>query len=251
MALQNFSLIQTFIFIDEVKTSISGGGLDNSFYYFAVSCPKGKVVSVERKFKALYTPFSKRFHAIELYKAKNINYALLDGITNLIIEERLLCHCFRYDKDRFFEATKKFLNTIGNEEFRKRSSNWEFQALFYFVQTLDEYLNANQTVLETPACLFFDRNIYGLKNDEDIDIHSVHIGRAAFTSGNKIRLLGLADHFGYLFHQSRKMYNLTGQGIVGMKGNVFGEALLKITNAGLFRFLDIDNWMKENEVKVP
>lgn len=173
MAIQDLSKIKTFIFIDEVKTSLSSVGLDNSFYYFGVSCPKEKVVLVEREFKELCLPLTKRFHAIDCYKAKSINHDLLSGITNLIIQERLFCHCFLYEKGRFFEASKHFLNTIGNEEFKRRKGNWEFQALFYFIQTLDDYLETNQDVLKAPVCLFFDRGLYGLKHNEDIDIHSV------------------------------------------------------------------------------
>lgn len=237
--------IKTFLFIDEVKNSRLNGDLDDSFYYFAVAVPKLKLLNVTQQFEVLRIGLIKGFHAKDQYKLKRINTDLLNNMTEMMLTNDLFSFCFKYDKDRFYDLSKKYLPAINNFEIQAKINNWEFQAFFYFVQTLDNCFKNKEANLEFPVCLFADRGIYGLDDDQDIDIDSVFIGRTAFTSNSKIKLLALPDHLGFVFSQCRKQFHACGTDLKELNNNIFGQQIVKLMEKRLFKFLDVDKWFKD------
>lgn len=45
--------VKSFLFVDEVKNSITNKDSDNSFYYFAVAVPKSKIAEINNTFNTL------------------------------------------------------------------------------------------------------------------------------------------------------------------------------------------------------
>lgn len=234
--------VKSFLLVDEVKHSIINDGED-AFYYFAVSLPIHLKTSIEEDLSNLTSGMTKGFHAKNVYKASGIDYRLLNGMTDLITRYSLPCICFRYDKKLFYDSTVKYLKINDHPEISKRLTNWEFQAFFYFIQALNLHLAKGLSKIDLPVFAFFDRGIYGMVDKiEAVDVDSLFLGRAIFTSTSKNKLLALADHFGFVFAKVKK--TLANIDIPILAGDPFGVQLLKLTDKKLFTFLQAEDWIR-------
>lgn len=199
---------------------------------------------------------SKGFHATKVYKDKAPNSKLMEDLTKLILDYNLKCFVFKYDKERLYESTKKHLVNINFEE-SHRFKNQEFQALFYFIQVLDLYFDEKFNEINTQLRIYFDRGIYGVKDIEEFDVNSDKIETITFCSKKNIDLLGLPDHFGYIFRKNRIKYNeesnlrdlsqlQINESNTNLMNNCISSLSLIFYN-GLFEFLDIDHWFEKIE----
>lgn len=101
--------------------------------------------------------------------------------------------------------------------------------------------------IENPVCCFFDRGIYGLNDIEAVDFDNCGLFRAVFASRNKIKLLALPDHLGYIFSKCRKDYlNSVGKSptLDILKNNYYGQQLLKLTHNNLFKYIEAEDWLE-------
>ncbi|MDN3584668.1 hypothetical protein [Mucilaginibacter flavus] len=230
-----------FLFVDEVKHTVANGEGEDSFYYFGIAVRKDRKPAIDQEYRSAVAYLPKGFHATKAYKNKSVDTALLQKLTDIIINFKLHLVVFRYDKHKLYEATKEFLTTLNHPEIAGRESNWEMQAFFHFVQHLNIFLANNRQDFPVPLCAFCDKGIYGINDPiEAVDIPSPDVQRAVFTSRNKIKLLGLADHAGFIFAKSRlATHQAPGKNSQAvLQNNVFGQQLARIGAAGLFHYLE-------------
>ena len=248
--------MKSILFVDEIKFSLKNNDADDSFYFIGVLVKMESLKEVREKYNSVTSDLLKGFHATKIYKKKAPNVDLMRDLTNLITDFNLKCLVFKYDKDRLFSVTKKHLVNLKFDESQK-FKNHEFQALFYFIQVLDLYLNTQLKEVDTPLRVYFDRGIYGVKNHEEFEINSDKIETITFCSKNKIDLLALPDHFGYVFRNCRTKYNekngsrnLSHLKISKSNSDLLNNCILNLSlifNNNLFEFLDIDKWLEEIE----
>lgn len=230
-----------FLFIDEVKHTVANGEGEDSFYYFGIVVPRDQQPNVEQEYQKAVAHLPKGFHATKAYKTKSIDTALLQNLTDIIVRFKLQLVVFRYDKHKLYHASKEFLINLNHPEITGRESNWEVQAFFHFVQHLSALLSTHQQTFPVPLCAFCDRGVYGVDDPiEAIEIAAPELQRAVFTSRKKIKLLGLADHAGFIFAKSRLATHQTaGKNYqTALRQNVFGQQLARIASAALFHYLE-------------
>lgn len=104
--------VRNFLFVDEVKNSITNKDGDNSFYYFAVAVPKSKIDEISKAFNALTYHLPNGFHAKKHYKPSCLDLELLNGLTDMFVNFHLPTICFRYDKDLLDRLSKQYLKNI-------------------------------------------------------------------------------------------------------------------------------------------
>lgn len=249
--------IKSILFVDEIKFSKKNKDADDSFYFIGVLAKMESLKEIREKYKNITKDLVKGFHATKVYKKKAPNTELMEGLTELIIENKLKCLVFKYIKERLYNISKEHLVNLPFEESEK-FKNHEFQALFYFIQVLDFYLNNKLNNVETPLRIYFDRGIYGVKKkNEEFNVISDKIETITFCSKSKIDLLALPDHFGYIFRNCRIKYNensssrnLSKLEIKKSNTELLNNCILSlksIFNNKLFEFLDIDKWLIEIE----
>ncbi|TAL33130.1 MAG: hypothetical protein EPN93_13915 [Spirochaetes bacterium] len=232
--------IKSYIFIDETKFNTLNNDIDNSLYYFGIIVPKEIITKIETDFLNLINHSHKGFHAKDEYKEKNVNSDLMKAMTDLIINNKLICLAFKYDKDFLYEKTKilKRLNFEVN-----RLNNHEFQALFWFIQVVEFYFNTKLIEkINFPLLAFFDRGVYGINEIEGKQLDSKYIEQMLFVKRNKIKLLSLPDHFGYIFRKcrSKNRNDLNTK----LNNSIYVQELIRITNNYLFYYLDFDEYLK-------
>lgn len=248
--------IQTFLLCDESKFYIQNGDIEDAIFYFSVSLPKNLVAVVNNKFRnSLDSSRVKKkvFHATEIFKPKRPRENLIEALTQIIIQYRLHCFCFKYPKNTLYDASKN-LNYLNNDiiDFNRD----EFQALFYFVTTLNTYLRDEKPeLLDQKIQMYFDRNVYGLKDDiegfkflrEDFLFKQM-----TFVEKSRIGLLGLPDFFGYMFRKakiSKNRFEMGDKSLESSKLTIHAYySLLQIHSAGLFHFVDIDKYIDAIDV---
>lgn len=230
-----------FVFIDEVKHTVANNEGEDSFYYFGIVVPKNILSRVQQEYDNLVSHLPTGFHAKKSYKSKAIDIVLLRSLTDILIKFKLRLVVFRYDKQRLYKATKEFLVKLNHPEVTGRETNWEMQAFFHFIQHLSTFVSNNKQIIDVPLCAFCDRGIYG--NDDPIEaleISSPDLKRAVFTSRKKVKLLGLADHVGFLFAKARLAVNQVSDKdhSLALQQNIFGQHLDRIARARLFHYLE-------------
>ena len=238
--------IKSLLFVDEIKFSKNNNDIDDSFYFIGVLVDINSVFSVQEKFESLTSDLQKGFHATRAYRTKNPNSELMNNLTELIIRNKLKCLVFKYDKNKFYDSTKTFGSNSNFQE-KKKFKNHEFQALFYFMQTLEHYLHSSLDFVETPLRIYFDRGIYGVKQHDEFEFDSKKIETITFCSKKKIDLLALPDHVGYLFAKFRLKYNSINDSKNELiNSDLFNNCILNfkaIYSKELFKFIDIDVWL--------
>lgn len=256
--MNRLSKIKSILFVDEIKFSKNNNDVDDSFYFIGVLVKMESLAEIREKFGGISNNLEKGFHATKVYKTKAPNTELMDNLTSLIIDYNLKCLVFKYDRERFYDLTKKHLLNLDFGE-KEKFKNHEFQALFYFMQVLELYLQTKLKQIETPVRIYFDRGIYGVKNHEEFEFDSDKIETITFCSKNKIDLIALPDHFGYIFQKCRIKYNaknslgkLSELQISETNSKLLNNCISSLTsvfNNNLFEFLDIDNWLEKIEKK--
>lgn len=186
--------VRTYFFADETKFSISNGEPENAIYYFVIGCSLEMLLPVRKEFgEILASKNIDTFHAADIFKEKSFDAELILSITDLLTKYSLQCFCFRYHKDRVYEAAKvafSYLNKRQEIDFE----NSEYQALFFLVQAFETYLNSHKKLIEEKGIIFFDRNVYGKKDTEGYDFEENGlIKRMIFLQKGKIDLLALPD----------------------------------------------------------
>lgn len=232
--------IKSYIFIDETKFNILNNDIDNSLYYFGIIVPKEIITKIETEFIKLINHSPRGFHAKDEYKEKKVNSNLMKSMTDLIINNKLICLAFKYDKEFLYEKTRilKRLNFEVN-----RLNNHEFQALFWFIQVAEFYFNTKLIEnINFPLLAFFDRGVYGQNEIEGKELNSKYIEQMFFVKRNKVKLLSLPDHFGYIFRKcrSKNKKNLNTK----LNNSIYGQELIRITSNNLFYFLDFEEYLK-------
>lgn len=239
--------IKSFLFIDEVKNSTNNADLDNSFYYFAIVVPQSSAAIIRQKLLSLVSYLPQGFHAKNLYKPKSINLTLMNSITDLMVEFKLIGICYRYDRDLLYDRTLTYVRPhIKDNEMADRMTNWEYQAFFYFIQNLQHIQDTLTANISYPICCFIDRGIYGVKEIEGIYFDDGDlIKRAVFVSRIEMVELAFPDHLGYIFSKCRNSFqslqHSTGL-IANLQSTPYGQQLIKLTQNGLFCYIDAEDW---------
>ncbi|MCB9227677.1 MAG: hypothetical protein H6578_10985 [Chitinophagales bacterium] len=238
--------VSTILFCDETKFHKNNGDLENEIYYFGISCKKEHIQKINYQLNSLYSKHklqTKIFHSTTIFKEKRPRTLLIQDLTDLIIDNQLICFCYKYLEPRLFDPTK-ILNKFNNDilDFNKV----EFQALFYFITTLNTYLrDIAPMLIAKEISMYFDRNVYGKKDVEAFNFPSADfvLKQMTFCEKSKISLLALPDFFGYIFRKSKISNNRVQNGNNSIETSALTiscyENLIKINTAGLFRFIDI------------
>ncbi len=128
----------------------------------------------------------------------------------------------------------------------------EYQALFYFITFFNTFLIYDKPKLLKPQyVMFFDKNVYGRKDTEEFSLpeDTYIIKRLSFTDKSNLPLLALPDFFGYIFRKARLSQNkaVTGDLLLKTSPSVITcyNSLLKIQNAHLFHYLDLEEKMDQ------
>jgi hypothetical protein len=245
--------IKTILFVDEIKFSKNDNDVDDSFYYIGVVVKEELLSGVRERFKNITARLQRAFHATRDYGKKSPNIQLMENLTNLILDFNLPCVVFKYEKERFYELTKKYLTKLDFEE-KDRFKSHEFQAFFYFVQVLDFFLKTKLKKIEPPVRFYFDRGVYGYDGTQELKPYSEKIEIMTFCEKSLIDLIALPDHFGYIFRKcrikynaDRNMRNLNALVPSLSNSNLLNNCilnLLAVVRKDLFIFLDIDLWIE-------
>lgn len=248
--------VKTFIFCDETKFYANDGNVEDEIYYFGISCEKEIVPTIDNSLKEIYLKHrlqTKIFHATTVFKERSPRKALMNDLTELIVKYRLQCFCFKYVKRRLFDITKvltKFNNDI------LQFNHGEFQALFYFVTSLNIYLKQQNTqLLKKEIGMFFDRNVYGVKDTEAFNFPKpdYEFKQMTFTEKSNISLLALPDFFGYIFRKSKIFTNKVDAGDKSLEASELTKncfaSLKSINEAGLFHFINSDEQILIEAIK--
>lgn len=235
--------IQTLVFCDETKFHTNDGDIEDSIYYFGVSALKSQVRTVHNRLNAALKNNRVKtevFHSSTLFREKRPRIELLNEIKDIIIEQNLKCFCFRYPRSVLFSASKS-LNHHNNEiiDFNKV----EFQALFYFLITLNTYLvDLHPNLLEKEIAMYFDRNVYGVKEIEAFNFphENFILKRMTFSEKSQVSLLALPDFVGYVFRKVKQTLDKTSDQEISLLVKNCNECLVQIDSAGLFRYLEVN-----------
>lgn len=239
--------VETIIFCDETKFDIRNNEPEEAIYYLAIAVPKNKLAIIHSQLKLLMNKYRVQasvFHATTIFKGGNSRLPMVKDLGELIIQNDLKCFCYKYFKPSFFEITRT-LNHLNSEiiNFNKK----EFQALFYFLSILNVYLKEeNPEMFKREVALFFDRNVYGVKQTEAFTFQdSAYLFKQMlFTEKSNISLLALPDFVGYMFRKAKLYHNELQLGNkVEQPSELTSaafECLQAIQTAGLFKYLEAD-----------
>ncbi len=251
-----FADVRTFIFCDETKFYINNGDAEDAFFYVGIAVPKPIVHLVSQDLKKLFTidfPLKTHFHSTTIFREKRPRELLMEAITDLLIKYRLKCFCFKYLNRVLFEPTKH-LNYLNDDDIIN-FNNADFQALFYFVTSLNTYIRDEKPgLIKARAYMFFDRFVYGSADTEAFTFkdNDFLIKGMTHVENTLVDLLALPDFFGYIFRRSKISINKAELGDVSLESskvtiNSFSN-LLKLSQLKLFHFLDMDKWIDDIEV---
>ncbi len=249
--------VETFIFCDETKFNIANNDKEDAIYYFGIIVLKDNVRKVHEQIKEVlqrHKVKSKIYHSTKVFRESRPRLNLMDDLVQVIIQNRLKCFCYKYEKNNFFETTR-ILNKFNNDilDFNKS----EFQALFYFLTILNTYLRDEKpNLLKREIVMYFDRNVYGIEDIEAFNFPSEHfvLKQMTFTEKSKISLLLLPDFFGYIFRKSKISKDKADFGDKTLETskltiNAF-KNLTEINASNLFYFIDTNQQSIEKALKL-
>jgi hypothetical protein len=243
--------VEVILLADETKFSVKDGDAEDAIYYFALCVNKDEVPVVSKKYSRMVKDFQlerKGFHSTKAFKEKNPNPELMSSFCTLIIASNIKCLCFKYPKQDLHKPTEKAFEVHSKGVFD--FSNHEFQALFYFIQTLNILPLKIPHLVRSPSIIFFDRNVYRHDNEFELSSHNL-LKRMVFVRRNKIKLLALPDYFGYIFRKAKISQNKVQYGDMSLEKSELVinsyNCVLKIRDAGLFFFLDVNEWLNWNK----
>jgi hypothetical protein len=249
--------VETLIFCDETKFSIANNDKEDAIYYFGIAVLKNDVRKVHEQINVVlqrHNVKSDIYHSTKVFRESRPRVTLMDDLTQVIIKNRLKNFCYKYEKNKLFEATKnlsKFNN--GILDFNKS----EFQALFYFLTILNTFLRDEKVdLLKREIVMYFDRNVYGIEVVEAFNFPSEHfvLKQMTFTEKSKISLLLLPDFFGYIFRKSKISIDKAGLGDKTLETskltlNSF-KNLTEINASRLFYFIDTNQKTIKNAMEL-
>jgi hypothetical protein len=243
--------IETILFCDETKFSTNNGDVEDAIYYFGISVLKTDVPKISKEFKDLLIKHrikTPTFHSTTVFKKGKGRQGLMEDLTKMFISYRLYCFCVKYEKSWMLEPTRN-LNFLNSDIIDFNSQ--EFQALFYYLTTLNMYLQNSTLKLKEDILLFFDRNVYGKRETEEFRFPDENFifNKMTFVNKSEISLLALPDFLGYIFRKSKISQNKVDQGDTSLETSeqVISsyDCMLKLNEAGLFKFIQTD----ENKIK--
>lgn len=249
--------IETILFCDESKFYKNDGDFEDAIYYFAVSVEKKIVPSVNREFIAVLKKHrvqSKVYHSTSVFKESRPRVELMNDISEIILKNKLQCFCYKYSKSLLFEPTrtlKKYNDDIINFE------KVEFQALFYFLITLNTYArDIIPELFKKEISMYFDRNVYGVKEVEAFNFPNDDfvLKQMTFTEKSLIGLLSLPDFFGYIFRKSKISQNKVQFGDKNIESSPLVinsyKCLVEINTAKLINFIEVDKNTLAKSLKI-
>lgn len=238
--------VETILFCDESKFDLNDHDHEDAIYYFAVAVEKVKVPIIHKEFNNLLLKHrvqTKRYHSTDIFKKIRPRVALMDDLSEIIIRNRLLCFCYKYDKSLLFEPTKQ-LQKLGDNIINFESP--EHQALFYFLMELNTYLkDKNPLLLKKEISMYFDRGVYGVDDIQAFNFPNelFILNQMTHVEKSLISLLFLPDFFGYIFRKSKKSQNKVQFGDKSIESSLLTinsyKCLVNITTAKLFKFINL------------
>lgn len=123
--------------------------------------------------------------------------------------------------------------------------------------TVNTYLRDEKAgLLKREIAMFFDRNVYGVKDVEAFNFPSEHfiLKQMTFTEKSKISLLLLPDFFGYIFRKSKISKDKVDFGDKTIETSTLTinsfKNLTTINAAQLFHFIDASQENIEKAMKL-
>ncbi len=210
--------IQELFLCDETKFNISNGNIEDATYYFGVSVNKKIIKKIDTEIKEIlkkYRVKTEIFHSTNIFRETRPRIDLMNDLCKIIIDNKLHCYCYKYEKSNLYSITKP-LNKFNNELINFDKA--DFQALFYFIAILNTHL-IKIGFPEKQVALYFDRNIYGIKETENFifDSNDLIIKRMTFIEKSNINLLCLPDLLGYIFRKSKLSQDKADSGNVSLE----------------------------------
>ena len=243
-----FDGAEVIIFCDETKFSKNNGDVEDAIFYFGIAADTAQIPSLDKNLKEIFKNERLQapvFHSTQAFKERQPRNKLMMSLTKLIIDNRLRCFCFKYQKDNLYQISADALSNLNNNIIN--FNNREFQALFYFLIHLNAYLKDKSSYTkDRKVVMYFDRNVYAANDTEAFNFPSdlFVIKRMTFTEKSKISLLALADFFGFLFRKSKISYNKGEHQIKLIEDSRLTMnsylSVIEITEAKLFHFLEVD-----------
>ena len=191
---------------------------------------------------------SKVPHSTKIFRKARPRKDLMDDLTSFIIDNNLQCFCHRYAKNDLFEKTK-LLEKFNSEivDFKKA----EFQALFFFMTSLNIYIkDVHPDLLKKDIRMYFDRNVYGLKETESFVFPSKKfiISDMTFCEKSKIDLLFLPDFLGFILRKSIEYKTHRKEDNEILKNA--HENYLKLYSANILHFINIRKQIIEQTIGI-
>jgi hypothetical protein len=237
------------IFIDETEIEENGRhnqGLIIHFNGVYLSLDNLPIVKNEM-LSILREDGIKSFHSKNLFKEKSTeNYELIDSLTEIIIQNRIPWLNFgfakSYLKDQRLEPIMKM--EFPNMDFQK--NNYRSWGFFLFIHSI-HYFNLTNQKFDKKIRIYADKDTYLKKQTEWNHTGGIlsSIERVLGTTGGKEPYLHLSDFLGFIFRRVKsKIPNFLNELEKLDKAEIDDltkrctSAVMKITNAGLFHYLD-------------
>lgn len=240
--------VDTILFADETKFAVNNGDIEDAIYYFGVTAAKNKITLIAKELKGILARHryqGSTYHSTTAFGETRPRFHLMNDIGDLFIRHKLHCFCYKYSKQELFETTQ-VLSHLNNDILNFK--NQEFQALFYFLISLNTFLrDIVPSLFGEKFIMYFDRNVYGQIDTEAFSFPDDRfvIKRMTFSAKSDISLLALPDFFGYLFRKAKislDKTNFDAKQLETSKLTINSYTfLLKLTEAKLFHLLNIND----------
>jgi hypothetical protein len=239
----------TYIFCDETKFYLNNNDSEESIYYLGIAIKKNQVIKIKNNLKEILENRrikAEILHSTKIFRKNRPRIELMDDLTELIINNNLHYFIHKYEKNELYEKAKlleKFNNTII--DFNKV----EFQALFFFMTNLNTYIrDFKPNLLEREISMYFDRNVYGVKETESFVFPNDNfiISDMTFCEKSEIDLLFLPDFIGFILKKTIENANSeNGESKINENAN---KNFIKLNSSGNLNFINIENEIIEKTI---
>lgn len=241
-------IVNNYVFIDEVEHNVEN---NPTMFYMCIVIIEREVDLINRLVIEMLSPLgNKGFHAKKVYKKNSQFKNLTTELTNLIIDNKLLCICFSYSKKYTHSPRLKVLQEISFKGWDFDIQNYRQVGYYFLLHVLNSYLFELGYMKK-----------YRLVVDEDVlkKYHIMYPGENGVlnniegiygASPKQAPILNLSDHIGFLFGKCLRSLEINDSKMcfkpVESQIEIFRlcrDNLFDIASRGLFKYYDIWNWI--------
>jgi len=240
--------VSHFLFCDELEVP-QEADYSLTLYYFGILIKAENIAEIEQQvLNSISKLLPESFHAIKHYKNRK-NWDIFEKFNEIILTNKLEILCFAFVKDWLKLEEFKIINTLSLPQWKEFPiKNYRAKAFYLFLHVLNYHLNKVSENNDYVRVFIAED---WLKNKEMVEHEGVILNKIenVFSTRQKsIPILALPDHVAYLFNKKQKFY--LKKEIYNDKFSRLSEDMyLKYCESNLFKFLDLKEWIKNENSK--